>query len=210
MHSSRGSSQPRDQIYVSYISCFGRRVPYLWDQAYRRRIQKKKQKVLFSGTFPNHFFLFFFESTSGIFFPSLVAEKKMDLKFGRKLLEDCQSLALVLDRGSVPIWPADFWMEPYFILSVTASELMGIFLSLLQNHFRSFSACPCALQGLCTAVRGPGFWRSSAHGDSARGRPSRQEEGTVGRVISLVPFLVDCAGLAPCFHQTNGSWEAAI
>ena len=165
MQSSRGSSQPRDQTYVSYISCFGGRVPYLWDQAYRRRIQKKKQKVLFSGTFPNHFFPFFFESTSGIFFPSLVAEKKMDLKFGRKLLGDCQSLASVLDRGSVPIWPA--------------SELMGIFLSLLQNRFCTFSACPCALQGLCTAARGPGFWWSSAHGDSAHGRPSRQEGGTV-------------------------------
>lgn len=49
----------------------------------------------------------------------------------------------MLDQGSVPIWPADFWMEPYFILSVNASELMGIFLSLLQkNHFCTFSASP--------------------------------------------------------------------
>ena len=108
--------------------------------------KKRNRKYCFQALSLTTFFLFFFESTSGIVFPSLVAEKKMDLKLGRKLLEGCQSLALVLDCSSVPIWPADFWMEPYFILSVNASELMGIFLSLLQkNHFCTFSACavPC-------------------------------------------------------------------
>ena len=30
MHSSKGSSQPRDQTHISYVSCIDRQVPYHW------------------------------------------------------------------------------------------------------------------------------------------------------------------------------------
>ena len=108
--------------------------------------KKRNRKYCFQALSLTTFSLFFFESTSGIVFPFLVAEKKMDLKLGRKLLEVCRSLAIVLDRGSVPIRSADFWMEPCFILSVNASELMG-------NSFHSYRRIAFAhsLPALCPA-----------------------------------------------------------